>query len=329
MLDTSHIDTLECRLERWAAHRFSCVPADRDTAEKGIRLAYLAVNLPPPQRIIWSGGPVEIAERLAALEAGAQTGSNVKAALFDEVLSRVATFAEILWKEVVVAASDLSNRRPITNCNLLEQVNGVSAAINRSVDEATREIFFRPSVKMQNAVRWCSGLSRLLPSANFSEIAIGPNEFAPLGIYEYLYDVAGWKDETERLRGLWAIAKSASWIVPHEHVCWIAERPETLCTDAHGRLHCADGPALRYRDGWSVYSWKGVRTPAWIIEHPERITRARISKTFESDVRKAMIDITLSRPFLNARLILAHYPQRQRASSWKPNKAAKVELLTS
>ena len=82
MLDTSHIDTLECRLERWAAHRFSCVPADRDTAEKGIRLAYLAVNLPPPQRIIWSGGPVEIAERLAALEAGAETGSNVKAALF-------------------------------------------------------------------------------------------------------------------------------------------------------------------------------------------------------------------------------------------------------
>ena len=87
--------------------------------------------------------------------------------------------------------------------------------------------------------------------------------------------------ETERLRGLWAIAKSAGWIVPHEHVCWIAERPETLCTDTHGRLHCADGPALRYRDGWSVYSWKGVRTPAWIIAHPERITRARISKTFE------------------------------------------------
>ena len=47
----------------------------------------------------------------------------------------MATFAEILWKEVVVAASDLSNRRPITNCNLLEQVNGVS---QQSIAASTR-----------------------------------------------------------------------------------------------------------------------------------------------------------------------------------------------
>jgi len=95
----------------------------------------------------------------------------------------------------------------------------------------------------------------------------------------------------ECLRWLWAVAKSASWIVPHERVCWIAERPEALRTDAGDRLHCVDGPALRYRDDWSAYAWKGVQTPAWMIEHPERINRSRISKTFEPALRNAMIDI--------------------------------------
>jgi hypothetical protein len=317
MLETGHIDVLERRLERWAAHRLSCAPSDRDTVEEGIRLTYRAVNLSPPQRIIWCGGPVEIAERLAAIGAGDRTGANVRAIIIDGGLRRIATFAEIFCKEIVVAAGELSNKRPTAKYDLLEQVNGISAAISRIVDDATREIFFRPSVILRNAMRWSSGLPRLLPLANFSEIAIGPNDFASLGLYQYLYDVASWKDEMECLRGLWAVAKSASWIVPLERVCWIAERPETLRTDAGGRLHCVDGPALRYRDGWSAHAWKGVQTPAWIIEHPERITRSRISKTFEPGLRNAMIDIILSRPFLDVRLILARSPETQRAGSWR------------
>jgi hypothetical protein len=244
------------------AHRLSCVPADREAAEEGIRLAYLAANLPPPQRVVWLGGPVEIAERLAAIAAGDQVGANVKAVVFDDALSRVATFAEIFWKEIVVAAGRLSNKKPNTTLNLIGKANSVSSSITRSVDEAARQIFLRPSVTTRHAMRRWRGLPPLLPTASFPEVAIGPNDFASLGVYEYLYDVAGWKDETERLRGLWAIAKSASWIVPHERVCWIAERPDTLCMDAQGRLHCVDGPALRYRDGWSVYAWKGVETPA-------------------------------------------------------------------
>jgi hypothetical protein len=315
MLETAHLDALECRLERWAARRFSCAPSDRDTAEEGIRLTYRAVDLPPPQRIIWCGGPVEIAKRLAAIGAGDRIGANVRATIIDGGLRRIATFAEIFCKEIVVAASDISNKRPTAKYDLLEQVNGVSAAINRIVDDATREIFSRPSVKIRNAMRWSSGLPRLLPLANFSEIALGPNNFASLGVYEYLYDVASWKDEMECLRGLWAVAKSASWIVPHERVCWIAERPETLRTDAGGRLHSVDGPALRYRDGWWAYAWKGVQTPAWMIEHPERITRSRISKTYEPALRSAMIDIILSRPLLDVRLILARSPQTQSAGS--------------
>ena len=30
------------------------------------------------------------------------------------------------------------------------------------------------------------------------------------------------------LSGLWQIAKTASWMLPHRRVCWLAERPRVL-----------------------------------------------------------------------------------------------------
>ena len=75
---------------------------------------------------------------------------------------------------------------------------------------------------------------------------MGPHDVASLGVYEYLHDVLAWQEPTQPMRGLWKIAKSAGWFVPHEHVCWISERPRILRTDARGRLHCPDGPALQF-----------------------------------------------------------------------------------
>jgi hypothetical protein len=81
-------------------------------------------------------------------------------------------------------------------------------------------------------------------------------------------------------------------------MCWIAERPNVLRMDARGRLHCIDGPALRYRDGWSLYAWKGIEVPAWMIEHPEGITPRAISDEFDPVQRNTMIDIMTPERFV-------------------------------
>lgn len=54
------------------------------------------------------------------------------------------------------------------------------------------------------------------------------------------------------------------------------------------RLHCEDGPALEYRDGWKVYAWHGTRVPEWVIEEPdaERAIRER-----NSEVRRAALEV--------------------------------------
>src|SRR5262245_3457712 len=51
--------------ERWTKIRRSTQPADRASAEEGVRLAYRAAGLDPPQHIEWCRGPIELAELTA------------------------------------------------------------------------------------------------------------------------------------------------------------------------------------------------------------------------------------------------------------------------
>lgn len=57
-------------------------------------------------------------------------------------------------------------------------------------------------------------------------------------------------------------------------MCWLNEEcailtrlPDVLSLDAEGHLHCADGPALVYADGWEEFFWHGTIVPSdWIME---------------------------------------------------------------
>jgi hypothetical protein len=97
--------------------------------------------------------------------------------------------------------------------------------------------------------------------------------------------------QTDPLVGLFQIANSAGWFLPHEKICWVSERHNILHRDARGRLHNISGPALAYPDGWSLYRYHGVTVPADIIETPESITVERIDEEKNSEVRRAMIEI--------------------------------------
>ena len=144
MRDTSPIDDLKEYLDRWAAAHLSCEPADRRTAEEGVRLAYASAGLAPPQRIVWCGGPLEIAQHLAAASADDLIGVNVKAQIFDQVRNRVGTFAEIFWKEVVVAATQLANHKTVgAAVDEYNRCKAVSAAVNRVVRKAADDALSR------------------------------------------------------------------------------------------------------------------------------------------------------------------------------------------
>ena len=147
----------------------SCEPADRRTAEDGVRLAYATAGLAPPQRIIWCGGPLEIAKHLAAASPADAIGANVKAEIFDQVRNRVGTFAEIFWKEVVVAATELSNHKTVgAAVDDYNKCKAVSAAVNRVVRNAANDSLSRLRVRARHAALRLRGRPRLLPRSRTS-----------------------------------------------------------------------------------------------------------------------------------------------------------------
>ena len=84
-------------------------------------------------------------------------------------------------------------------------------------------------------------------------------------------------------------ARSCGWWWPLRGAVVITDRPAEIHRDSAGRLHRTDGAALLYRDGWGVYAWHGIRVPAWVIDHPERIDRAAIDAEGNAEVRRVMI----------------------------------------
>jgi hypothetical protein len=93
--------------------------------------------------------------------------------------------------------------------------------------------------------------------------------------------------------------QSACWWYPHRDFVMVCERPTVIHRElvnperprgwGSHRLHCADGPAVAWPDGWGVYAIHGVRVPGWIIEQPERITVALIDSERNAEVRRVMI----------------------------------------
>jgi hypothetical protein len=267
---------------RWAAIRRSTAPADRGAAEEGVRLAYCAAGLTPPARFVWCESPLALSH--LAREVSFADGSNVKFALIERPRRKVAA-----------AIRRRLHRR--VRQKVESTVNPADALV-ASATEALLQATLHDDVTLLDYLRRRSqppslsfAMRTLLGWRGLRHNAAGPDDLSWLGVYEYLRNVLGLRDETAPLLGLWQIAINLGWLEPHEKTCWLAERPALLRGDPQDRLHNPSGPALRFRDGWSLWAWKGVEVPRWIIERPERITLAAIDIESNVQIRRCMIEI--------------------------------------
>lgn len=266
---------------RWAAIRRSTAPADRSAAEEAVRLAYRAAGLKPPGRLVWCESPIALWQ--AAGRAAHVDGRNVRSAIIDRLRRRVAReVGKRLHRDAQTAVERVVNPPDA----LVETAANV--VMQRLPQEHTSLVdYLRRSgpLSLSGAVRALLGRDGIRYSI------AGPRELSWLGPCEYLRDVLGLRAETEALDGLIRLAGSAGWLQPHEHVCWLGERPDLLCSDARDRLHHASGPALRFPDGFSAWAWRGVEVPRWIIEQPAAITLASIDGETDVQIRRCMIEI--------------------------------------
>lgn len=113
---------------------------------------------------------------------------------------------------------------------------------------------------------------KLLKNRNFIEnvndfmtsFIYGSNEASWLSFYDYLREVCGVRG-CQTLDGLISVSKTCGWVSVFGDLAVVQERPLHIKFDEQNRLHSENGPAILFRDTFSIYAWHGTRIPAeWI-----------------------------------------------------------------
>ena len=117
----------------------------------------------------------------------------------------------------------------------------------------------------------------------------GAHDAGWLSFYEFFLD-AGIK-ECAKLKPLMDLAEVCGWWAPYDDCCALQDRPIAIKFDDQRRLHCQDGPAIEYADGFTVYSWHGVRIPGEWITNPESLTAEKALQLENAELRRSAIEI--------------------------------------
>lgn len=269
---------------RWSELRSSTAACDRAAAEAGVARAYAAAHLPPPRHIVWHAGPLEMARAWSSGQSTA--GNNVRSRVIDQVCRKAETATD--------RAVGLAVRVALAGEPRLTRVPAFAA----SIDEAVHRDCDRIRAGLRTRVAGLFALRRRGAGLGFAAAGYSFHSAPTLGALEYFHDVCGLQRQTEALGGLWQVARNAAWMLPHENMCWLAERPQLVRQDDRNRLHSPKGPAVAYADGWSAHAWKGVLVPRWIIERPELISVRTIGAALDPQLRRCMIEVLTPERFI-------------------------------
>ena len=89
----------------------------------------------------------------------------------------------------------------------------------------------------------------------------------------------------------WAdLARSCQWWWPYRQICVVSERPAELhCLDGQ-RLHNDAGPAVSFRDGWSIWVIDGIPVDEQVVMSPETQTLPQIRRERNAEVKRIRIE---------------------------------------
>lgn len=106
----------------------------------------------------------------------------------------------------------------------------------------------------------------------FDEMIYGNHDASWLAIYQYFRDEVDIK-VCHELDDLIELSKYCGWLNVYEDLVVFQDRPEIIKFDNNKQLHCENGPAIKYRDGFVIYLWHGIRIPGEWIENKSSLTQ--------------------------------------------------------
>ena len=106
--------------------------------------------------------------------------------------------------------------------------------------------------------------------------------------YFSFFSEVGGIDLSERGNDTQLANQSATWWFSFRTFVVVCDRPVHVKRDERNRLHCEDGPAIVWPDGFGVWSIHGVRVKRDVIEGT--LTVAMIEAESNAEVRRIMVD---------------------------------------
>ncbi len=90
---------------------------------------------------------------------------------------------------------------------------------------------------------------------------------------------------------MWAeIARCCMWWYPFHRICFVCERPAEIHMVDEDRLHNDSGPAVRFRDDWSIWSINGVLVDEQVVLRPATQTIRQIRHEQNVEVKRIRIE---------------------------------------
>jgi len=285
--------------DRWRELGRCTAAADREAAEQAIADMYRAARLPFAPQVVWCSSPLSLAlarahllagggepwlstaapegacrSAIAAVETtralvGMQLGRPVSSNLWDGVRDprrvRHASWPQLARALAPAVAEEL--RSQIAGRVQLAVWDSIWSEVPFAVWDALCAVAEDSHQESPaQATKAIEGMWRYLPR----ELISAHDQFGTFAVLEYLREVCAGQILPEYDAAL-RLARSAGWAVAYERVCWVSERPEMLRLDGQERLHCGDGAALGFADGWQLHFWHGARVPAAWIEQREQL----------------------------------------------------------
>ena len=119
-----------------------------------------------------------------------------------------------------------------------------------------------------------------------NNVAYGAHDASWLSFYDCFKEF-GLK-QCEELQPLMDLAKDCGWLWMYDECAVLTEHPDVIHLDEENRLHCEDGPAIRYADGFCRYSWHGFGVEKSVIMDP--VTVDRIDNERNAEVRRVLLE---------------------------------------
>lgn len=243
---------------RWRGWAAAAVPADRATAEEGVRLAYRSAGLAEPERVIWAGSP---REAVTLIRRGPDFGASVRESVRTApwAAGRSRAYAEL-------GAVGWSRHWSRTGGALWDATQSLVDRIRAGVldDLAADDPAARTEIRLIL-------LDALLGQHDAPWLAALHTEGSPL-------------------TGAALVCRSAGWWWPLEKAAVVCERPLALHRDEAGRLDHGEGPALEFPDGFALCAWRGMPVTRTFLEELRTLAPERIQEEENAELRRVMLE---------------------------------------